>query len=63
LVLLLTSSSPILSSGVEANGDNVEDATSYITYDYNETLIKIYGRLTDYFIYDKLEKDEDEDED
>jgi hypothetical protein len=57
----ITSSSPILSSDVEPNGDNVEDATSYITYDYDETLIKIYGRLTDYFIYDKLGKDEDED--
>lgn len=58
-VTRITSNSPILSSEVEPNSENVEDASSYITYDYEETLIKIYGKLTDYFIYDKLGKDEE----
>jgi hypothetical protein len=50
----ITSSSPILDSKVESSSETLEDATSYITYDFEETLIKIYGNLKDYIIDDQL---------
>jgi hypothetical protein len=49
-VTRIISSSPILSSDVESTGETPEDAISYLTYDDDETLIKIYGNLKDFYI-------------
>lgn len=52
----VSSSQPVLKSEIESNGDNVEDATSYITFDFDETLIKFQGKLITYFIYNRLKE-------
>ncbi len=57
-VTKLSSQHPLLKSEIESNGQNVEDASSYVTYDFGETLIKFQGRLVDYFIYNRLKDDE-----
>lgn len=58
-VTKISSNQPILKSEVESNGDNVEDASSYLTLDFDETLIKFQGRLATYFLYDRLKEDDE----
>lgn len=58
-VTKISSNQPILKSEVESNGDNVKDASSYITLDFDETLIKFQGKLVTYFIYDRLKEDDE----
>ena len=55
----ISSSQPILNSEIDSNGDNVEDASSYITFDFDETLIKFQGKLIAYYLYAQLKKHED----
>lgn len=47
---------PILSSGVESNGDNVEDATSYLTLNYSEKMIELKGNLIAYYLYKNIHR-------
>ena len=48
---------PMLSTEVESDGPNVEDARSYLTYDFNDMLIKIEGVLIDYYLYKRPEEE------
>ncbi|MEJ7830584.1 MAG: hypothetical protein WKF91_20410 [Segetibacter sp.] len=58
-VTKVSSHLPILKSEIESNGDNVEDALSYLTLDFDEALVKLQGKLVAYILYDRL-KEEDE---
>lgn len=53
-VTKVSSHLPILKSELESNGDNVEDASSYLTLDFDESLVKLQGKLVAYFFYDRL---------
>ncbi len=46
-------------SEIKQDGTTVEDASSYIVLDLDETLIKFQGNLVTYFIYDRLEEDDE----
>lgn len=46
-----TSHIPLLKSEIEKNNDNAEDASSDLTFDFSESLIKLEGRLINYYIY------------
>ena len=56
-VTKVSSSLPILKSEVESNGDNVENASSFLTLDFDEPLITLQGKLITYFLYDRLKED------
>lgn len=56
-VTKVSSHLPILKSEIESNGDNVEDASSYLTLDFDESLIKLQGKLVTYFLYDRLKEE------
>lgn len=56
-VTKVSSHLPILSSEIESDGENVEDASSYLTLDFNERLVKLQGKLITYFLYDRLKED------
>ncbi len=58
-VTKVSSHLPILKSEVESNGENVEAATSYLTLDFDESLVKLQGKLVTYFLYDRLKKEDD----
>jgi hypothetical protein len=58
-VTQVTCNTPVLESEVEPDGENVEDASSYITLDFDQTLIKFKGRLLAYYIYEKLKKEDE----
>lgn len=45
---------PILQSEIEPSGDNVEDASSYLTLDFVGSMVKIEGDLMDYLIYEQI---------
>jgi hypothetical protein len=51
-------SNPVLNSEVDPEGDNIEDASSHITLDFDEALITFRGTLVDYFLYDQLKNGE-----
>lgn len=55
----ITSNQPILKSEIESNGQNVEDATSYLTLDFDENLVKFKGKLIAYYLYERLNKDDE----
>lgn len=42
---------PILSSEIEPDGQNVDDASSNLTLDFDLSLIKFEGKLVKYFIF------------
>ena len=44
---------PVLKSEIESSGDIVENASSYLTLDFDESLIKLEGKLVTYFLYDR----------
>ena len=46
-----SSYTPILASEIEPDGQNVDDASSYLTFDFNESLIKLEGTLINFFIF------------
>ena len=56
-VTKVSSHLPILKSEIESNGGNVEDASSYLTLDFDESLVKIQGKLITYFLYDRLKEE------
>lgn len=56
-VTKISSSIPILKSEIETSGDNVEDASSYLTLDFNETLIRFQGELLTYYLYNQIKED------
>lgn len=58
-VTKVSSHLPILKSEIESNGDNVEDASSYLTLDFDESLVKLQGKLLTYFLYDRLKEDDE----
>lgn len=58
-VIKVSSHLPILKSEIESNGDNVEDASSYLTLDFDESLVKLQGKLVTYFLYDRLKEDDE----
>lgn len=58
-VAKVSSHLPILKSEIESNGDNVEDASSYLTLDFDESLIKLQGKLVTYFLYNRLKEDDE----
>ena len=39
---------------------DIEDASSRLTFDFDEYLVKFQGNLIAYFLYDKLKKEEEE---
>jgi hypothetical protein len=47
-------SHPILSSEVDPDGPDIEDASSYITLDFEQSLVVVKGTLSDFYLYDKL---------
>lgn len=57
-VIKITSHLPILKSEVESNGNNGEDASSHLTLDFDESLVKIQGRLLGYYLYEHLKDDD-----
>ncbi len=54
----ITSNNPILKSETESPTDNAEDVESYLTSDFEETLIKFHGKLIDYYLYPQPKDDE-----
>lgn len=55
-VTKISSHLPVLKSEIEASGDNVEDASSYLTLDFDEMVIKFQGKLVAYFLYNRLKE-------
>ena len=49
-VTKVSSFNPVLSSEVEKNGENADDATSYLILDGDQTTIKLQGTLVAYYI-------------
>jgi hypothetical protein len=56
-VTKVKSSIPILHSEIESSGEFVEDASSYLTLDFDESIIKLEGNLLTYFIYNNLKEE------
>lgn len=55
-VTKISSHQPILKSEIESDGDNVENTSSYLTLDFDETLIKFQGKLVTYFLYNRVKE-------
>jgi hypothetical protein len=53
------SSSSMLTIGSEVTNGSTEDASSQLTYDYNDVLIFIKGTTVNYYLYKELEDDAD----
>lgn len=49
---------PVLESEFEVNGDNLEDASSYLTLNFDESLIKLKGDLVSCFLYNRFDEEE-----
>jgi len=45
---------PKLSAEGESNGDNNDDVSAYVTYDYTVKFIKLTGTLSSYYLYKML---------
>lgn len=55
-VVKVSSYFPMLKSEIDSYGQNDEDATSKLTYDFSESLIKLQGKLDTCFFYDHLKE-------
>jgi len=49
---------PILSSEIDPDGESVKDATSYLVFDYYESVTKIQGKLISYYIFETQKSDD-----
>jgi len=58
-VIKISSHLPILKSEIESNGEDMEDASSYLTLDFDESLVKLQGKLITFFMYDRLKEDDE----
>jgi hypothetical protein len=58
-VVKIQSIYPKLSSEVETDGPDVDDASSYLTFNFDETLIQFKGILIDYYLFKEIQ-DSDE---
>jgi hypothetical protein len=54
-VTKITSHSPVLKSEIDPNGESVDDASSYLTLDFYESIVKLEGNLVSCYLYQRLE--------
>lgn len=50
---------PILKSEIDFSSEDIEDASSYLTLDFDESLVKLQGKLVTYFLYEHAKEEDD----